>query len=684
MKSMIKNLTPAALLLLGLVSCSENSWNDHLDGFDGNQDLTDVKSLNYELTATDYGRFSNNRFNKQLAAGQQASGENPDAVKALAAVAANQYITSATPAAEYMPNLLNDSVFPYFSLSNGSAINLTYREVKELPAVMQALNGAPSYEVVEDDYKKVYGSNTDYAMSFAPSYAPAQYVPGLLATAYPNAKSGDYVIVKYNVSSQDPVFDAPAFEMSDVLKPSLATGDEVDVKGVVTAVCTRGFILSDKAGSILVYDGTDSFDATAYAVGMQVEVKATLASFKNCLQIAYADANIVSAGQGSVEYPAPVDLTPAYLKAANENANPVTAVYGYMTGTVAVSGNYININFDGVSDVRGSVYNATDEMKAKLTDGSKLKVYGYFTQTSVSKGTVNANLVVTNVESASKKAPRKATRVVTLPSTQTYAAYTFNGSRWSVANDILVVQPADYAQMGLTYGNMQDAQPAQYLPTFLSRTYPYAQADKEVYVCYRYYANKKTTNVCAQWSFDGSKWYDSIATNGVQTVTNQFVKRDGKWQMDPSVEITLPTGRGQSYSAAFYQKCVDWVIANVPDGSKYVTKYGNNDYYTGASAFDNNIDLRPGSARTQYKAAYADMTDEQIVATMKKRFEDEVCPGVLSELYPNMEPMGEFHPTVTIHFWIYTGTTHPETIVFECESKGKFKFVSCTWNDEAE
>lgn len=684
MKSMIKNLTPAALLLLGLVSCSENSWNDHLDGFDGNQDLTDVKSVNYELTATDYNRFSNNRFNRQLAAAQQASGESPNAVKALAAVAANQYITSATPAAEYMPNLLNDSVFPYFSLSNGSAINLTYREVKELPAVMQALNGAPSYEVVEDDYKKVYGSNTDYAMSFAPSYAPAQYVAGLLATAYPDAKSGDYVIVNYNVSSQDPVFEAPEFEMTDVLKSSLATGDEVDVKGVVTAVCTRGFILSDKAGSILVYDGNNSFDATAYTVGMQVEVKATLASYKNCLQIAYADANIVSAGQGSVEYPAPVDLTPAYLKAANENTNPVTAVYGYMTGTVAVSGNYININFDGVSDVRGSVYNATDEMKAKLTDGSKLKVYGYFTQTSVSKGTVNANLVVTGVESASKKAPRKATRVVTLPSTQAYAAYTFNGSRWSAANDILVVQPADYAQMGLTYGNMQDAQPAQYLPTFLSRTYPYAQADKDVYVCYRYYADKKTTNVCAQWSFDGSKWYDSIATNGVQTVTNQFVKREGKWQMDPSVELTLPAGKGQAVSSAFYQKCVDWVLANVPDGAKYVTSYGNNDYYTGASAYQNNIDLRPGSARTQYAAAYADMTDEQVVATMKKRFEDEVCPGVLSELYPNMEPMGEFHPTITIHFWIYTGSTLPETIVFECESKGKFKFVSCTWNDEAE
>ena len=42
---------------------------------------------------------------------------------------------------------------------------------------------------------------------------------------------------------------------------------------------------------------------------------------------------------------------------------------------------------------------------------------------------------------------------------------------------------------------------------------------------------------------------------------------------------------------------------------------------------------------------------------------------------------GDFHPTVTIDFYIYDGATKPQTIVFEVEEKGKFKFVSCTWNE---
>ena len=79
------------------------------------------------------------------------------------------------------------------------------------------------------------------------------------------------------------------------------------------------------------------------------------------------------------------------------------------------------------------------------------------------------------------------------------------------------------------------------------------------------------------------------------------------------------------------------------------------------------------------------MTDDEIVALMKQRFEKEVCPGVLSVLYPNLEPVGDFEPTVTIHFYSYNGSsTTPGTIVCKAVAKGKFEFVSCKWDDNAE
>ena len=78
-----------------------------------------VPGINYTLTAADYKRFADNRFNKALAAKEEADGTSPNAVKALAAVANQQYITPATPAERYMPNLLNDSLFAYYDIPRG-------------------------------------------------------------------------------------------------------------------------------------------------------------------------------------------------------------------------------------------------------------------------------------------------------------------------------------------------------------------------------------------------------------------------------------------------------------------------------------------------------------------------------------------------------------------------------------
>lgn len=138
MKTKIKQLAPAVLAAMALASCSEDSWNNGLDGFEGNQDLSQKESVEYTLTAADYKEFSVNRFNKALARQDSIDGISPDAIKALKAVEANKYITPATPAARYMPNLLNDSIFPYFALTEGSAINLTYNEVADLPEIGRA------------------------------------------------------------------------------------------------------------------------------------------------------------------------------------------------------------------------------------------------------------------------------------------------------------------------------------------------------------------------------------------------------------------------------------------------------------------------------------------------------------------------------------------------------------------
>ena len=171
-------------------------------------------------------------------------------------------------------------------------------------------------------------------------------------------------------------------------------------------------------------------------------------------------------------------------------------------------------------------------------------------------------------------------------------------------------------------------------------------------------------------------------------VTSQFVKLDGKWMFDPNVTITLPSGRGQELSATYYQACVDWVYENidVPLGSTgiksgigYVTSYGNNEYYSGTSAYQNNVDLRAASARAQYPKGYEGMSDEEVVALMKKRFCEEVMPGALSKLYPEARPFEGMQVVYTITFGVYTGSAATYTAKWEVVGPAQFKFLECDW-----
>ncbi len=680
----MKKYISKALIFAGmaamLASCSEDSWNDlYLDGFEGGADNTNAKAINYTLTKDDYALLVKCDANVKLALERGDSAE----LKALERVSQQGYFTKEIPADVYLPALFTNNKFALAGLGDGSAVNVTYRELSdEEPAELKGINGLTEFKLSDEDYQIAYESKNDYTPAFTPSCPASVGMPRVLENAMDEPLAGQYVIASYNVSDVDPDF-GQKFEMTSVINNNLKSGEKVEISGVVTGMCERGVIVADKTGAILAYSG--SYTPGTYAIGDQLKISATLGNYKNCLQVDLDNSSVIKMGSQKVEYPKAVELTENYLVEAGKNENPVCAVYGHITGTVKVDGTYINIIFGENAKARGSVYYASDETKALLVDGSKVSILGYFTQTSGSSIT-NANIVVTDVEAAAKARRRGAPkRVVAVPSTQVFAAWVCNGSSWSqAASNVNVLQPADYSNMGLGYGSFTNKVDIATIQRYLSLKYPYAAKDAVQYVAYKVYANKETKYHCTQFTFDGTEWTDTFSENGVTTVTNQYVFRNGKWQFDPSIEITLPVGRNQPESMKFFQACVDWVKDNVPNGSEYITSYGNNDYYTGASAYQGNIDLRPKAARDQY-SGYDGMSDEEVIAILKKHFEEEVGPAVLSQFYPDLAPLGDFHPTITIHFGAYNGsTTENETIVFETVETGKYKFVSCTWNKNPE
>lgn len=669
-------------LLLGgciatLVSCDDNSWNNDLDGFDENPPITDIQTIDYQLSDADYVNLASNSTNIQIANEDGLSDE-------LKAVGTQHYFTDKITARQYVPAFLSDPDFPYFTLSDGSAIKLTYNVATDLPEEITAIVSASELTISEENYKYIWGSETDYTEAFSPSNPASKHIPSILASEFPDAEKGEYVIVNYNRADYDPVFgsvdnpsgDDTIFEMSNVIG-SVAEGSTYDINGVVTAICNSGFILTDNTGSIFVYYGS-SFDIASVAIGDQIKLNGAIGSYNKGLQVTGSGASYEVVGNMTYTYPAPQVYDGAALDAQLARENPELAIYAQITATVSVSGNYTNFIVEGAETAQGSPYYVTDDIKAKLVDGAKLTITGYYI--SISGGRY-CNFIITNV-SEPAASPR---RVVEIASKSESAVYLYNGSKWAEAPNTDILNPADYEAMGQKYGNLSNNGPAQYLPTYLKTNYPYAQAEDRRFVVYKYYAGGETNYRCDEYMYDGAQW---ILNTGVVTESAQFVKSKGAWMYDPNVTITLPAGKGIEISTLYYQACTDWVYENIdkPLGSTsiksgmfYVTSYGNNEYYSGTSAYQGNVDLRPSAARTQYPAAYESMTDDEVVATMKKRFEQEVMPGALAMLHPDAMPVDGIDVIYTINFGVYTGSAETYTIRFKVVGQGQFEFMDCNW-----
>lgn len=674
MKKYIYNALATCSCIAMLSACAENSWNDkELDGFEV-PGITDVKTVEYTMTDADYASVASNSTNKGLAGEANAA--------ALKAVGTKFCFSEQIPARDYVPAFLASTAFSYFTLTDGSAVKLTYRTSQALPEEIAAVEAAPKYVVSDADYKAVWGSEDDYIAAFAPSHSASKEIPGILAAKYPDAVKGDYVIVNYDAAASDPVFNAPdepdqpGFTMSNVIS-TLKADDDCTINGVVTAVCVQGFILTDQSGSIFVYRGNKFGDNNyeGLKLGDQLVLNGTTEARNKGLQVT-TGATFNVAGSQEFKYPAPVAFDAAKLAEIIARADNATAIYGTMTGTVEISGKFTNIKVEGSAEADGSPYGFSDAQKALLTDGASVTITGYLLNVS---GSVHCNILATDIKVNGTAAATASSRAaVSVASTNENAVYTFNGTKWVAATATVALGHADYQAMGQRYDNLSNEDPGLFLPTFLKQKYPYAKADDSMFVVYNYYSGSTTVR-CDQYLYDGTAW---TLNDGIVTETSQFVKTGGKWMYDPNVTITLPAGKGIEISTLYYQTCVDWVKNNIdkPTGATYVTSYGNNEYYSGTSAYQGNVDLRASSAINQYPAGYAGMSDAEVVAKMKERFEKETFPAALSTLHPDADVIPGIDVVYTINFSAYDGTATTAYIIkYKVVAKGKFEFMECNW-----
>ena len=140
---------------------------------------------------------------------------------------------------------------------------------------------------------------------------------------------------------------------------------------VVVALTTKGAVLSDGAKAIYAYDDK----AAALKLGDGVSMSAKKTTYNGVPELTTVTDVFVDSEGNAVNHPDAVDITSqAGTYAATE------AEYVKLTGTLSVSGNYLNILLDEFpeGDRQGSIVNPVDELNAKSFDGKKITVTGYF------------------------------------------------------------------------------------------------------------------------------------------------------------------------------------------------------------------------------------------------------------------------------------------------------------------
>lgn len=686
MNTIIKHSFLALGAVALLAGCDENDWNDKLDGFEEPQPGASVETLTYTLTGVDYFKMSGLDDDHQKPYIDLGTAEERTMIYA------HQAFADEAEARLFIPVFLRDSTNNFFALANGSAVKVTYNVSANRPQSVLLINkGVELLTLSEDDYQTIWDSEDNYIDAFSPSHPfSSRAVNGILKAEFPDAEAGQYAVVTYNEATENPIFGTigggdepdlpePSFQPTSVIG-SAAEGDVVEIKGYITAIDNRGFILTDNSGSILCYQAS-GFDVASVAVGNQISLSGEVGSYGKGLQIAITEESYTVEGTGAYTYPAPVVYTGAMMDEAVARTGNELAQYVQFTGTASVSGNYYNFAVDGASTAQGSGYQVPQFIRDQITAGETYIVRGYFA--SVSSGKF-FNVVITSVENAANasKAPAHRAPVNDVTTTVKNAILYFDGTSWLSMNGVEVLQPADYKAMGQTYPNLSGSLPSQLLPIYLKNSHPYAAAGDEIVVAYNYYNGSGSSYQAAQYIFNGSDW----ALNAGET-TSQFVKRNGFWVFDPSVVITLPESRTEP-SLTYYTAAVNWVFNNISkpmggvslkEGPYMDAKYGNSEFYSGTSFYYCNVDIRGANAKSKFPELYEEYTDDEVTALMQKRFCLETMPAVLAQLNPDAVPVDGMEVTYTVNFTAYTGARSVETVVYTVTGKGQFQYKSCTW-----
>ena len=187
---------------------------------------------------------------------------------------------------------------------------------------------------------------------------------------------------------------------SDVTVSQIIAAEKGDVvkskPSLVVARTTKGFVISDGEKAVYVYDS----GANTVAVGDMVVVKGSKTVYNGVPEVEKVSEVTVQSSGNTVTYPR--------AQAVNGHAltyKPAEAEFITIYGTLKVSGNYFNVELEGVDkNVKmGSVVYPVADLNAASFDGKSVMITGYFIGLSGSDKYLN--VIATSIKEYTAGAP---------------------------------------------------------------------------------------------------------------------------------------------------------------------------------------------------------------------------------------------------------------------------------------
>ncbi len=321
---------------------------------------------------TPYIIHSQNKNGDVYITGGVASGRlNGSATKADAITV---YLEAGATAGQYYIYYLNGTAKQYIKASGNSSSGLAIATEKDDACLWTIDSTAKTIVSVAYPNRGIATQTTSDYTTFS-FYAASNFT------------STDYCVAWFVEStgttppSTDP--DVPTITTSTIATViAQADGTAVQIEGTVIAVASNQFIIKDATGMLLVYKAPGDL-----AVGDKITIKGEKASYNKCAQLPNKDTTTwTKTGTETVDLGTAATPTYAEIEAMKALA-AITPTYVTITGTLAISGNYYNINFAEGTATIGSLQGVGGDLATALAalDGKKVTVTGFFINVSQKK-----------------------------------------------------------------------------------------------------------------------------------------------------------------------------------------------------------------------------------------------------------------------------------------------------------